>query len=94
MITDIGSESVILGIDWLRFHNPEIDWNAGKFSLSRCPIKCFAKAKKKPAKAKKEVVEEELPPLLPIEEDDDEDLDQVINGMFTKEHSRGVSMEE
>ncbi|KAG2344272.1 hypothetical protein BDR05DRAFT_834921, partial [Suillus weaverae] len=29
MITDLGSDNVIISIDWLRYHNPEIDWNAG-----------------------------------------------------------------
>ncbi|OAX31689.1 hypothetical protein K503DRAFT_703315 [Rhizopogon vinicolor AM-OR11-026] len=53
MITDIGTESVIIGIDWLRFHNPEIDWNTGRFSLSRCPIKCRSKAKRNKPKETK-----------------------------------------
>jgi predicted aspartyl protease len=34
MVTDLGSDDVIIGIDWLRYHNPEIDWNAGKFVLT------------------------------------------------------------
>jgi hypothetical protein len=65
MVTDIGSDDIIIGIDWLRYHNPEIDWNTGKVALSHCPIKC--KAKKK-AKAKKQ--DDELPALLPEEEDE------------------------
>lgn len=42
-ITDIGPEDVILGLDWLREHNPEIDWEQGSFKLSRCPDTCRAK---------------------------------------------------
>ncbi|OAX30501.1 hypothetical protein K503DRAFT_705198 [Rhizopogon vinicolor AM-OR11-026] len=57
MITDLGSEDVIIGIDWLRFHNPEIDWNAGKFSLSRCPIKCLKARKRSKTKETKTSVE-------------------------------------
>jgi len=34
MVTDLGSDDIIIGIDWLRYHNPEIDWNAGKFTLT------------------------------------------------------------
>ena len=34
LVTDLGSDDVIIGIDWLRFHNPEIDWNGGKVQLS------------------------------------------------------------
>ena len=39
-VTDIGPEDVILGLDWLREHNPEIDWEQGSFKLSRCPDTC------------------------------------------------------
>jgi hypothetical protein len=47
MVTDLGSDDVTIGIDWLRYHNPEIDWNAGKFALTRCPISCEKKVKRK-----------------------------------------------
>jgi hypothetical protein len=36
LVTDIGLEDVVLGITWLRDHNPEIDWTAEKLSLTRC----------------------------------------------------------
>ncbi|OSX55685.1 hypothetical protein POSPLADRAFT_1093241, partial [Postia placenta MAD-698-R-SB12] len=36
-ITDIGPEDVIVGLDWLREHNPEINWEEGSLKLSRCP---------------------------------------------------------
>ena len=39
-VTDIGPEDVIIGIDWLRYHNPEIDWFNGKMKMSRCPESC------------------------------------------------------
>ena len=42
-VTDIGPEDVMIGIDWLRYHNPEIDWYAGDLRLSRCPDSCHAK---------------------------------------------------
>jgi len=31
--------SVILGMPWLRHHNPEIDWKMGKVKMMRCPDK-------------------------------------------------------
>ncbi|KAG2342603.1 hypothetical protein BDR05DRAFT_837871, partial [Suillus weaverae] len=34
MVTDLGSDDIIIGIDWLRYHNPEVDWNTRRFSLS------------------------------------------------------------
>ncbi len=37
MVTDIGAEDVIIGRDWLRKHNPNVDWDGGTLRLSRCP---------------------------------------------------------
>ena len=38
-VTQLG-EDVILGIDWLRRHNPSIDWTEGTLALDRCPEGC------------------------------------------------------
>ena len=38
--TDIGPEDVIIGLDWLRKHNPEIDWSGETVSFTRCPADC------------------------------------------------------
>ena len=32
--------SVILGIPWLAYHNPEIDWRTKKVKMTRCPEEC------------------------------------------------------
>jgi hypothetical protein len=45
MVTDLGSDDVIIRIDWLRYHNPEIDWNAGKFALCHIPYICASHLK-------------------------------------------------
>jgi len=31
---------VILGMPWLAYHNPEIDWRTGEVKMTRCPEKC------------------------------------------------------
>jgi len=36
---------VILGMPWLRRHNPEIDWRTGEVKMTRCPDKCGKKWK-------------------------------------------------
>ena len=41
-VTDIGPEDVIIGIDWLRHHNPSIDWYEGMLVMNGCPEKCQA----------------------------------------------------
>ena len=35
-VVDTGEDDLILGIDWLRTHNPEIDWHQGHVHFSRC----------------------------------------------------------
>ena len=31
---------VILGMLWLAWHNPEIDWKTGEAKMTKCPKKC------------------------------------------------------
>ena len=42
-VTDIGSKTMIIGMTWLRSHNPDIDWRTGDVSFTRCPIACLGK---------------------------------------------------
>jgi hypothetical protein len=35
-ITDTGSDDIVLGIPWLRMHNPTINWTTGKLQFTRC----------------------------------------------------------
>jgi len=37
--------SVILGMPWLRSHNPEIDWKTGEVKMTRYPDECGKKWK-------------------------------------------------
>ena len=37
LITDIGPEDVILGLPWLRHHNPNIDWKKGTLEFDETP---------------------------------------------------------
>src|SRR6201747_2406147 len=91
LISDLGSDDIIIGIDWLRYHNPEIDWNAGKVNLNRCPIKCDEVKAKRKKKAKTKTKVEILPKLLPTEEDDDEDLDLIEPENITVEDSTSIN---
>jgi len=45
LIDVIGGQkwSVILGMPWLRHHNPEIDWKTGEVKMTRCPDECGKK---------------------------------------------------
>jgi hypothetical protein len=39
-ITRLGKQSLILGYNWLRNHNPEINWQTKDVKMSRCPLQC------------------------------------------------------
>jgi len=39
-ITNTGQHEILLGTDWLKAHNPSIDWSTNQFRLDRCPPQC------------------------------------------------------
>jgi len=39
-VTGLGKQDIILGLTWLRKHNPEVDWTSGEVKMSRCPDHC------------------------------------------------------
>jgi len=39
-VSGLGKQSLILGYDWLKDHNPKIDWAKGEVEMTRCPLRC------------------------------------------------------
>jgi len=39
-VSRLGKQSLILGYDWLKDHNPKIDWKKGEVEMTRCPLRC------------------------------------------------------
>ena len=39
-VTNTGSSNVILGLEWLRLHNPLVDWKTCKLYFVQCPPSC------------------------------------------------------
>jgi hypothetical protein len=37
--TSLGQQHIFIGHDWLRRHNPDINWETGEITMSRCPKK-------------------------------------------------------
>jgi len=35
-VSGLGKQSLILGYDWLKDHNPKIDWEKGEVEMTRC----------------------------------------------------------
>src|ERR1700683_623308 len=38
--TSLGKDSIFIGHDWLKKHNPDIDWTTGEVNMTRCPKTC------------------------------------------------------
>ena len=39
-VSGLGKQSLILGYDWLKDHNPRIDWEKGEVEITCCPLQC------------------------------------------------------
>jgi len=39
-VSRLGKQSLILGYDWLKDHNPKIDWEKGEVKMTRCSLRC------------------------------------------------------
>jgi len=39
-ISRLGKQNLILSYDWLKDHNPKIDWEKGEVEMTRCPLRC------------------------------------------------------
>ena len=39
-VTNLGSTDIFLGLDWLRHHNPTIDWSESTLLFDKCPPEC------------------------------------------------------
>jgi len=44
-VTTLGEHDIILGTDWLRAHNPEINWAEPRLAFTRCPDTCTLSTK-------------------------------------------------
>jgi len=40
-VTNLGKGQIFLGHDWLKRHNPSIDWRKGTVTFNRCPPVCM-----------------------------------------------------
>jgi len=39
-VTKLGSQSILLGFNWLCEHNPKINWATKTVKMMRCPKRC------------------------------------------------------
>jgi hypothetical protein len=52
-VTDIGEDDLILGLPWLRKHNPALNWRNGHMLFQDCPLSCELTMRKKRRQKKK-----------------------------------------
>ena len=53
-ITNLGKDDVLLGTDWLKYHDPSIGWKCREVHFDQCPRNCqqpygFTKAREEPS---------------------------------------------
>jgi len=39
-VSELGKQNLILGYDWLKDHNPKINWEKGEVEMTHCPLRC------------------------------------------------------
>jgi len=39
-VSGLGKQSLILDYDWLKDHNPKVDWEKGEVEMTYCPLRC------------------------------------------------------
>ncbi|KAG9219386.1 hypothetical protein CCMSSC00406_0010429 [Pleurotus cornucopiae] len=83
-VTNLGNVDVILGLTWLRKHNPEIDWKTGEVVMSRCPKQCLNLQVKEAWDIQNEP--------YPGEEDTEEDMEEVEEVAKRKLGLRNISV--
>src|SRR6202453_2705586 len=71
-VCGLRADQAILGLPWLRLHNPVINWSTGEIELSRCPRSCgYIYTENKKEKLRKA---EPVPSFIVEDEDEENDL--------------------
>jgi transposase InsO family protein len=81
-VTSLGMQDLILGLPWLKQHNPEVDWQTGEVRMTRCNTRCqackveirrMAKERRKEQRAKRRCREGPRPEFVEEEELEEEE---------------------
>jgi hypothetical protein len=79
LVTDTGNHDILLGMDWLKVHNPNIDWAKNLIHMDRCPPLCRPCHTPGPTIAY-------LLPTCEWEVQIDDDTDIAINSIDVSQH--------
>jgi hypothetical protein len=92
-VTRLGKQSLILGYNWLRNHNPEINWQTKDVKMSCCPVQCSTcrVEEKRDAKMRKSTTSQInacQSGAFPIMVEEDEDESPHVNTDETDEEAQ------
>jgi hypothetical protein len=83
-VTQTGKDDIILGLPWLKQHNPEVDWRTEEVKMSWCPAQCqTCHDEVKKEKTEKKKHQERIAccqaglmphPYVTVKEDDEDDF--------------------
>jgi len=87
-ITNIGQNEILLGMDWLRAHNPSIDWGAKTIKFDHCPPHCHPSDVEMLDRRTKNPALHQILPQDHWEAQDDDILDITSHGLDVLQHIR------
>jgi hypothetical protein len=79
LVTDTGNHDILLGTDWLKAHNPNINWAKNTIYMDQCPPLCRPRQTPEPTIAY-------LLPTCDWETQIDDDIDISINSIDVSQH--------
>lgn len=89
VVTDLGKSKIFLGYNWLKAHNPSIDWAKDTITFNRCPTSCGHKVR---AAHVEEDIEEPTELELGTEPVDPEDHLEDGDSAFLFDYGEYLSM--
>jgi len=87
-ITNIGQNEILLGMDWLRAHNPSIDWGTKTIKFDCCPPHCHPSDIEEQDCRTRNPALQQLLPQDEWETQDDDILDITSHGLDVLQHIR------
>ena len=82
LVLELGHNQMLLGINWLNFHNPEVDWSMPNLQFMHCPKHCSKGASQ--LTIQWTTKEEKLPTVTPKPEIDENGLSKGMMPDYIK----------
>ena len=82
-VVNLNKKAMIIGMVWLKSHNPKIDWETGKIEFTRCPKTCGAQSLGSPQI--QQLIQQSQNELVEV---DDDTINELLseNGIYAFEN--------